>query len=179
MKIRSIVIIAFALISCFARSQANTRDSLQADTLKNQKHSMSKSPMGAVYRSLVLPGWGQYYVESYWKIPIFTGGMIASSYFIVDYHNKYSNKVREIDSFLAADTLNFGSNKHLLLKRQREFYRDNRDQAIFFLAGFYLVAAIDAYVGAHLFDFNVTDEVSLHLSPSYRNAVGINVSVSF
>src|SRR5512133_1907958 len=34
---------------------------------------MAKSPLGAVIRSAILPGWGQWYNESYWKIPIVIG----------------------------------------------------------------------------------------------------------
>lgn len=141
------------------------------------KWKMSKSPMGAVYRSLVLPGWGQYYVESYWKIPLFTGGMIASAYIGVNNHIKYSDKVKEIEDFLAESPENENSSRHDLFKRQREVYRDNRDQALFFLAGVYIVSAIDAYVGAHLFDFDVSDDVSMQLRPHIGNTIGLGVSL--
>ncbi len=153
-----------------------------ASTSKNNSKNieMTKSPMGAIWRSLVLPGWGQFYVESYWKIPIFSGGVIASTYFIIDNQNKYSKKQKEIDDYLAIDENNFGDNIHTVLKNQREVYRDNRDISIFVLAGFYIVAAVDSYVGAHLFDFNVSDDIGLNIQPNINtNLIGINFTVNF
>jgi len=46
------------------------------------------------------------------------------------------------------------------LKANKEFNRDNRDMMAFYLLGVYIISAVDAYVGAHLYDFNVDDELS-------------------
>ena len=40
-------------------------------------------------------------------------------------------------------------------RREREFYRDNRDVNIAYFIGVQILSMIDAYVGAHLFDFDV------------------------
>ena len=42
-------------------------------------------------------------------------------------------------------------------KSWREYYRDNRDMSAFYLLGVYILAAVDAYVVAHLFDFDVSE----------------------
>lgn len=186
--IKTIIILALMLMnlpslcskeagSFIASSFAVSADDANSLNIATKKGKMSKSPMGAVYRSLVFPGWGQYYVESYWKIPLFTGGMIASAYIAVNNHIKYSDKVKEIDNFLAISPENENSSRHDLFKRQREVYRDNRDQALFVLAGVYIVSAIDAYVGAHLFDFDVSDDVSMQLRPHIGNTIGLGVSL--
>lgn len=175
MKLYIKIHIFLVFIMCAFTLEAQQDTVSVADSAKVPiRYEMTKSPSGAVFRSLALPGWGQYYVESYWKIPLFSGGVLASAYFIIDYHKKYSDKVKEIESFLALDTANLNSYRHRLLKNQREFYRDNRDQAIFIMAGFYIAAAVDAYVGAHLFDFNVNENLSLNISPKSYHSISLN-----
>ncbi len=149
------------------------------DTTNNKstfkKFEMQKSPTGAIIRSLILPGWGQYYVESYWKAPLFLGAAGTCVYFIIDNNKKFNSKQDEIDKLSAIDPTNY---KISFYKKQREVFRDNRDQSAFFLAGVYLLAAIDSYVGAHLFDFNVDDNISFNLMPK-QGLVSLNFSYSF
>ena len=112
---------------------------------------MTKSPMGALLRSAVLPGWGQFYNESYWKIPVVWG---ASGWFIymwIDRNNLY-NKYRDLYNNSITGT----SNGDQQLKVLRNFYRDNRDQFAVYFAITYLLNLVDAYVDAHLFDFDVS-----------------------
>ncbi len=138
------------------------------------KFEMKKSPTGAILRSLALPGWGQYYVESYWKVPLFLGAAGTCTYFIIDNNNSFNEKQKQIDKAL----LNNPNDPNITLyKLQRETYRDNRDQAAFFLAGVYLLSAVDAYVGAHLFDFDVSDNISLNLLPSKFSIVSFQLSI--
>jgi hypothetical protein len=49
------------------------------------------------------------------------------------------------------------------LTRRREIFRDYRDISIVSMIGVIGLAAIDAYVGAHLFDFDVSDELKATL----------------
>lgn len=146
----------------------------QTDTSKIT--SMTKSPFGAVARSLVLPGWGQYYVESYWKIPVFVGGMGFLTYLIIDNNNKYNDARKEVDNYQKQSEYDF---HYDYLVRKREYYRDNRDQSIFFLAGVYLLAAIDAYVGANLYDFNVSEDLSLNFIPKDWRYFALNIELKF
>lgn len=63
-----------------------------------------------------------------------------------------------------------------LLKSQRETYRDNRDvSGVVFLAA-YALAAVDSYVGAHLFDFDVSDDLSLGMGPSKSSVLALNLA---
>lgn len=137
---------------------------------------MSKSPTTAVLMSVALPGLGQYYTESYWKIPLFAGGALVSTWFVVDNHAMY----RDADAaYLAAVNSNASSVTVQRLLRQREAYRDNRDVAVLALAATYVVAAIDAYVGAHLFDFDVSDDVSLNVAPTPLAPVRLSLVARF
>lgn len=131
---------------------------------------MTKNPTTAILYSLALPGLGQYYTESYWKIPIFTGGAVAGLTLMLDNHTKY----RDADAaYLAAVSANESATTTARLLRQREAYRDNRDVAGLAIVATYLVAAIDAYVGAHLFDFDVSDNLSMQMLPTPGQPVRI------
>jgi hypothetical protein len=153
-----------AALTSFARKL----DSLVVDSLKSdtnmtvvkpkdpviKKFRMRKSPTTAVLLSAVLPGAGQFYNESYWKVPIIGGlvGYFAYEYFrnnnlYKDYRNDYSASQTEINP-----------DGDITLKTLREFYRDQRDDFVWYFLIVYVINMVDAYVDAHLFDFDVRDE---------------------
>ena len=190
MKVRVHIIIFIILLGIprivFSQSKIDTVQIKAIDSVKiipitpqvdtSKTTTMTKSPFGAVARSLVLPGWGQYYVESYWKIPVFVGGMGFLTYLIIDNNNKYNDARREVDNYQKQSDYDF---HYDYLIRKREYYRDNRDQSIFILAGVYLLAAVDAYVGANLFDFNVSEDLSINLIPKDSKYLALNIRLKF
>ncbi len=117
-------------------------------------YTMTKSPWEAMWRSMVVPGFGQYYNEDYWKVPLFVGATGYLVYSIIDNQNKFSDKRNAVEAAASAGT------PTATLKVQREFYRDRRDEAVFYLVGVYIIGIVDAYVGAHLYDFDVGDDLS-------------------
>lgn len=137
-------------------------DTIKADTnissekkneVKLKKFRMRKSPTVAVLLSAVLPGAGQFYNESYWKIPVI-GGLVG--YFGYEYfrNNNLYKDYRDRYSASQNDSLPEGN---LSLKSLREFYRDQRDDFVWYFLIVYVVNLVDAYVDAHLFDFDVSD----------------------
>lgn len=125
---------------------------------------MEKSPFGAVWRSLLMPGWGQVYVESYWKAPLAFGGAVLLGYQVYSANSKFATYRQQYDNL--NDSAQHSSSGQLTL-RYREFYRDVRDTYAVYLLGVYLLAAVDAFVGAHLYEFDVTDDLkaSLNIMP--------------
>ena len=116
----------------------------------------TKSPWRAVGFSAVIPGLGQIYNTSYWKVPLIwgLGGYwvyewihLNSSY--KDYRDQYGNSV--------TPALPNGNGQFLLL---RDFYRDERDKFAWYLGGLYLLNLVDAYVGASLYDFDVSPDLT-------------------
>ena len=149
--------------------------SVNRDSVKNmiiKPIQMKKSPWEATWRSLVLPGWGQIYTESYWKAPIFIGATGTLLYLIIDNNSKFIDAQNNYNDLLATEPQ---STNLQILKSQKEYYRDNRDMSIFFLAGVYILAVVDAYSDAHLYDFNVSDDVTLAVFPSMRNGISLNL----
>ena len=49
----------------------------------------------------------------------------------------------------------------------KNFYRRNRDLSVIGMSLLYVLNIIDASVDAHLFYFNVSDELSLNITPGY------------
>ena len=108
---------------------------------------MEKSPWGAVGRSALLPGWGQFYNEDYWHIPIVWGFLGWFAYQWILNNDDYT---MNRDLFI-----NTGEENYRTL---RDFYRDQRDQFTIYFFITYLMNLVDAYVGAHLFDFSVEED---------------------
>lgn len=131
------------------------------DTLKkkNVKFEMKKSPWKAVLLSAILPGLGQFYNESYWKLPIVAvvGGSLA--YYFFNNNSKYLDYRDLYEKSQSPENPN-GDERY---KRLRESYRDARDQNLLYFMMFYLVNLADAYVDAHLYDFNVSDKMKVSM----------------
>ena len=131
-----------------------------------------KTTLGAVLRSAVLPGWGQFYNESYWKVPVVLGITGVFVYAMIDQHQQFV----EYSDLYDATITDEEPAGDLRLKRFREFYRDGRDENAWWLFVVYLIQLADAYVDAALFNFDVSDETSATVVPS---AQGVSLQVRF
>jgi hypothetical protein len=120
----------------------------------------TKSPGTAVLLSAILPGAGQFYNESYIKVPIVLGFGV---YFVsswLDYNRRYKEYR---DRYTASLTQMQGGDQRLLTVR--EFYKDQRDTFAWYFLVLYLVNLADAYVDASLYGFDVGGNLSLRVLP--------------
>lgn len=122
----------------------------------------------AAVMSAIVPGAGQVYNKSYWKVPVLYGGLAALVYFI-DFNNKYYRTFKtayqyrtDADSTTTDAFPNY-TNVDLLVRK--DYYRRNRDLCYIITGVVYVLNIIDAYVDAHLKDFDVGDDLSLHTRP--------------
>lgn len=140
------ILVTVVLINIPLIAQQDT--TAAADTINNSTNNfvMQKSPWGAVLRSAIIPGWGQIYNESYWKVPIVWGITGWLVYVWVDNNSLYKDNRTLF--------LQTGDDRY---KRFRDFYRDQRDQFAIYIVLTYFLNLVDAYVDAHLFDFNVDE----------------------
>jgi hypothetical protein len=141
----------------------------------NVNHTI-KSPTVATIKSVILPGWGQYYVESYYKSAIFLGAELTFVYFLIDNHSKYSDAKAEFEAAKAN-----GEDSYLIsrLELNMKTHHNNRDQTAFYMLGIHVLSAIDAYVGAHLFEFDVTDEIKLFHLPNQYGLPSLHLRIDF
>ncbi len=141
------VILLFISVAVFGQETDSTS---KTSKLSDSVFVMRKSPMGAFWRSAILPGWGQFYNESYWKIPIVWGVSAWFTYLWIDRNDNY-----KFYKDLYIESLNESESGNSDYKNLRNFYRDDRDLYAIYLGLTYFLNLIDAYVDAHLFDFDV------------------------
>ena len=147
-------------------------------SISSQKIQKDKSPKKAAIYSAVIPGAGQIYTKKYWKIPIIYGGLIASAYFINDNNNQYK-EYREaalLSYETGEDQLGYTYSELITLK---DYYKRNREISYFSFVGVYILNIIDASVNAHLFHFDVSDDISLNIRPySTFSNTGVSFSLN-
>jgi len=62
------------------------------------------------------------------------------------------------------------SNFQTNLKSGKDFYRRNRDLSIILSIAFYFICVADAYVDAQMYDFDVTPDLSMRITPDITPA---------
>lgn len=125
-------------------------------------HSAHKA---SIYSAL-LPGSGQVYNKKYWKVPIVYAALGSTVYFAYDNNQQYQQyrdayllrKEGETDTYI-----NVYSDSQLITIM--EYYERNRDLSYILSAVVYLLNIVDASVDAHLFDFDVSDNLSFRGVP--------------
>jgi hypothetical protein len=165
-------------------------------------------PQRAVIYSAIFPGLGQVYNRKYWKLPLVYGGFMGFTYAISwnhknykDYSDAYYYIVKDDpehpeswddswQSFVPAgrdpaeyiNDANFKSR----LKNGKDFYRRYRDLSIILTVGWYLICMADSYVDAQLFDFDISDDLSMRVEPVFNlqtaytsRMYGISCSIKF
>lgn len=168
--------------------------------------AFSPDPVKAVWYSALCPGLGQIYNRSYWKLPILVGGYLGLIYatnWNARYFNDYSTAYRDamdndpntnsFINFLAYNRRNdpewIAANMAWLqsaMKRKKDYYRKYRDLCIISMIGVYFVAMIEAYVDAHLYNFDISDNLSMKVAPTviepvrYSTAsIGFQCAITF
>jgi hypothetical protein len=173
----------------------NAQQIVEADTivavqpLAEQEEEEIHSPRKATIYSAVLPGLGQVYNKRYWKVPLIYIGFGAIGYFINWNNENYqlfrigydhlTDQNPETQDYLKIEAVrrnNYNldnptefNNLKTALSRQQDYYRRNRDLLIISFVGFYGLNIIDASVDAHLFDFDISDDLTLKWEPSMMN----------
>ena len=160
--VRIILIQIFVCVTTvYANAQAK-RDSL----------SILHSPTKATILSAVLPGAGQYYNKKYWKIPVIYAGFTALGYFVVTNNEDYKIYKKAYKYRLDGDESTsdefVGIYTDEDLSTLKNYYRRNRDLSVIGMAILYVLNVVDASVDAHLFYFDVNEELSLRVSPGYN-----------
>lgn len=138
----------------------------------NELHSVSK----ATWLSTFLPGAGQAYNGKYWKMPIIYGGIGYCAYLAVENHQIYR---RYLDAFLMrVDSSGVDRYQGIYTERQlielQNIYRDYRDLSIIIGAVIWALNIVDAHVDAHLYYYNVNDNLSFQLKPRMFQVGGNN-----
>ena len=173
----------------------------------------SHSPAKASLYSAIFPGLGQIYNRKYWKLPIVYAGFGALGYsvtFNMTNYSKYKNAYidftdelpetqsyldvisgslnpADFDPVLHPDTYDPQQEKWFgeQLDNNMDYYRRNRDLSYIGLVGLYLLNIVDATVDAHLFDYDIGNDLSMKIEPRLMytgrnmNTLGLQISIAF
>jgi len=162
----SIVIIGSSYKPLYAQKISKNKNS----KLANEPHSAHK----ATIYSLALPGLGQAYNKKYWKIPVIYAGFGVMIYFISNNRSEYKKFSAAYDYSLLGDITITPPNEYAVkyassqLKSARDLYRRNLDYSYIITGLWYLLNVVDATVDAHLFEFEVSEDLTLKIEPDIR-----------
>jgi hypothetical protein len=174
------------LVSVVA-GQTTTLKTSVPDSILEKRHS----PTRASLMSAFVPGLGQIYNKKYWKVPVIYAGFGIMTYFIVTNTDEYLNfKCAYIEKMNGTSNGNY---KYLTdkytsdeLLSGREYYRRNLEISILITSLWYVLNILDATVDAHLFTYNISEDLSLKVDPVILGRVndrdfssGIRLSLRF
>lgn len=179
---RSIIFFSFFLLSSvsFFAQQKDTIPYLERDSLY-QIHS----PRKAILLSAGLPGLGQIYNKKIWKAPIVWAGLGASAYFVIDNTREHKRfkaayiAVRDDDPL----TLNTTEYSDGQLEEVLDFYQKNKEISYIVLGAVYLLNLLDAYVDGYLYHYDINQNLTAGIAPSFSfgqtNQAGISLVINF
>ena len=155
-------ILFFALIQNNHSLKAQNTDTIPVEKFKESQFKPPKrqkkpydfrgkpyNPALAGGLSAALPGLGQVYNRSYWKLPIVYAGLGTGGYFI--YY--FSVKMKDADNII--DKNNF---------------RRSLDIVVIATTLWYTLNIIEAVVDAHLSSFDISDDLSLKITPVFEKS---------
>jgi len=159
---------ALLLSNAVAYGQQKDTLTLAADTVQVTTGAdtiWKPSPKKASIYSAICPGLGQIYNHKYWKVPIvYVGlGFCAGS---VIYNARNYKHYKDKYIYMLDHNLTEYQNQSLAeVKWYKNTHKRYRDLWAIITAGFYALQIVDASVDAHLYDFDVSDDLSLIVDP--------------
>lgn len=180
---RALILISFTLITSQLVAQADTmKVDVKGDIIAKKKFLPLKidpnkyNPNVAVWRSVILPGWGQVTNKKYWKLPLVYGALGATAVIFFRNVNQYKDAknayILATDSFPANDILikepyYSVRNQPERIRTFRNQVRQNVDYSVLFFILFWGLNVADAAVDAHLKTFDVNDDLTLKIKAGY------------
>ena len=144
----------------------------QADSLSPTLKTHKRSPKRAAILSAICPGAGQIYNHKYWKLPIVYGGLATVGFFYfnnrvwyLEYKDAYLNDLDE------ANAPSVYALEGVSTSQLRTAADQNQQFMEYSMIGFallYGLQIVDATVDAHLFYFDVSEDLSMNWQPSLQ-----------
>ena len=155
------------------------------DTLPNKwqkKWQEPHSALKATVLALTLPGAGQAYNHKYWKMPIVYAGLGTCAYFIVNNTRQYRHYKAEYIKAADDDPSTISEYTAGQIQPVMETYHRWMDISYFSLIGVYALQTLDANVDAHLFKFDISNDLSFYWAPQmmfHGSSKGVTFGLQF
>lgn len=126
----------------------------------------ANAPAKAAFYSAILPGLGQAYNGSYWKVPLAYIAIGTPLYFYIDNNSKYNRYrdafKRRLAGFQDDEFVGILTEDDLV--NAQKLFRENRDLSLLLTIGAYILNIVDANVEAHLDQFSITEDLTMRPS---------------
>lgn len=135
--------------------------------LQAPKHFQPNPKKAGLYSS-ILPGSGQLYNRQYWKIPVIYAGIGVAGYFFIrnlNYYQSYRKAyIGRVNNPAPTDKY-VGIYTDEQLNQLQNDYSKYLDLTVLFSAIGYSLQVIDAITSAHLKNFDISRDISMHARP--------------
>lgn len=178
------------LFLCLSHSTAQAQDTLsqQPDTIPRSvvlKPKFAPDPKKAGLYSALIPGMGQIYNKQYWKASVIYVGLSVATYFIIKNSNDYNRYRKAYVSRLSNNPNNKDEFTGILSTDAIKQYQDDAkkylDMTVLFTVIGYAGQVMEAIAAAHLHNFDVSKDLSLHISPivTPNQTIGMSLVMNF
>ncbi len=136
------------------------KEKVKAPKLKKKRKAFY-DPKIASRRSALLPGLGQIYNDSWWKVPILYAGLGLTVYYI-DFNNRQRIEWETLAKELIAQQeagQTIDTNALRVYRRRADTWRKNRDLLYLVTLGVYVLNIAEAAIDAHLKGFDVGENL--------------------
>lgn len=149
------------------------------------------SPRSVMFKSMMIPGWGQIVNRQAWKVPIVYGIFAGVGFYANHLHEQYTDyRAAYYNSVQGTENdFKFGPTPEHLegvttseLLENRTSFRNRRDFMFVVFGLAYGLNILDAYVYAHMRSFDVSDDLTakttIHPALLAEGSPGIKLSFS-
>lgn len=143
-------------------------------------HTTEHSPRRALILSAVLPGAGQVYNKQAWKVPIIYAAIGGIGYYTYSnytqmkyYRDEYLYRVQNGNQTQYPDNPDMVATPTSNIYNMYEAYNKTFQLSVIISVAVYGINLLDAYVFGHLFEFQISDDLSLNMSPSLMPTGGL------
>lgn len=163
---------------------------IEADSVQKVKKIKGTYPVpkkAALFA--IIPGGGQIYNKRWWKLP-FVYGAFGGLVYSIDYNQSRYRRLRDALELERMDMEHefsgTGIDNEQTLRSLRDEFDKNTQLSYIGLVFVYLLQSMEAYVDAHLKNFDVSDDLELKIKPQMemtsalgQPVIGIGLSLNF
>lgn len=151
---------------CFAAAGAAYWGTLMDGVVNYGRDSEDDHHAGkATIYSILCPGLGQIYNGEAWKVPIYWGAIIGGLHY-AQFNNAQQQRFHRIYLEATTDSAYKENISAETAKYYYDVYERYKEYSVLATALFYLIQVIDANVFAYMRDFDVSDDISMRVSPT-------------
>lgn len=174
------IILLMAVVLVVSSNQSYAQEEISRKEKKEQRAKKRDStrvvsPHKATLWAM-LPGAGQIYNRKYWKLPIVYAGFAVTGYFAFSNRSEYLkykdayvclSKAESDSTFTCENPLSAKYSKEQL-SSYADYTRRNMELSFILMGVWYILQILDATVDAHLYHWDVNENLSMRVEPIFQ-----------